>query len=330
MSTVTIENVEPWRVFNLSLFESFILLDCRTEEKHSLSRIVTSISCPPPTGATNMSSSEMLESFCRILEDLSPENYSPIILIFDADQKSIKFAQDLSQLLCELLQDQLQSILSNQLIPEIRRHLFKRLGSCRKLWLIDFESFAMEFPSYCVSTMTFHDLGPTPRYICPELISGTRGCDLLDCIDRFRISHVVTHRDRELESRLGPGITYISYTVTDSLGEDLSSLWSAYSDLSMQVRDVGGRILLRVHGRAMTSACAAAYLIASGWPIDSALSHCSDAYQLPNILMEQQLRQWAAVRAAPRILDSTPATTFHTSAVPALEAPPSLSTDLSR
>lgn len=298
MSTMEVCRVEPWQVFNLSLFDSYIVVDCREEEEFFKGRIVSSLSFPS-SSQINIETGAVLNSFCDCLAEFGPENFSPIVLVHNPN--TADFASSLASSMKSYFERPLLAN-GNASEHEDSRHgrtLENLRDKCKALWLLDFHAFFNEFPFLCDPSLSFSTLSPTPRVLAADMLACTRGCVVPKYLEAFRITHVLSHEDESLlTATKALNITLVSYNIPDKVVGDFSDFWSAVSQCVKEIRarERGqARFLLRLHGKTITSTTAAACLVAVwGWPLDSAIAHCCTAFSLTHMWGEDALRAWAS------------------------------------
>lgn len=98
--TVSLEEAQPSTIFNLPLFEHFLVLDLRPAAAHAAGHIATALSCPsPPAGSSSSSSSEaalmgrLVGPLVRmVVAGDIPEDLSRVVLCTDGTPECAAFA----------------------------------------------------------------------------------------------------------------------------------------------------------------------------------------------------------------------------------------------
>lgn len=292
---VTLRAAQPEEVFNLSLYDSFIVVDCRTSEQYQKARLVTSFSCPPPPVPFEHASSALFDAFCELVGSYLPEHFSPIVLVHDEGEASQLFVAFLAQQIVLHLERSLPSTEPLTATSRNRQYFLQRLSACAEVWTLDFAAFAAKFPFLCDPALHIMALEPTPRFICEGFMACTRGRReaVIAAVRNLGITHVVTHHDPALLGELDEmGTAYVVYHVPDSLTLDLTELWTSCARVVVQLRTQGARVLLRVNGKSMSSSCAVAYLVGLGWDCEDALRHVGTAYRI-SVHRADDLHAWA-------------------------------------
>ena len=310
-----IRTVQAFHVFNLSLFESYVVVDCRAEEEYSLGHIATSLSCPAPTTISpdeyHLLRSPLLNAFCDAVGQIMPDFFSPLVLVHNNNSPSKPFACFLAEMIVQYIDHCLtpsdyDAHASDGSCPvgkvEILRSrdfVLHRLLKCEQVWLLNYEDFSSEFSFLCDPTLTIHTITNTPRIICPELLVGVNEF-LLECVKQLpRITHIICHESPKLWAELSDKVVFITSDVQNHT-RDLSHLWSASVRIIREAKQVGGCTLIYVHGRSISSSCAVAYLVAElGWSFEAAMAFVSQI--LPSVSrLAIELQLWARVYDKPQ------------------------------
>eukprot|EP00047_Mylnosiga_fluctuans_P009073 m.261487 g.261487 ORF g.261487 m.261487 type:complete len:336 (-) comp24704_c0_seq1:268-1275(-) len=292
-------------VFNLSLYDSFVVVDVRPPEQYRLGHLATSIACPCPAAPVQTLAPAAIAQFLNVIEDFYPEHMSPLILVHDGSPACEQFARFLAGALAQAIDRALPApsspttspaVSAGEASPSFADAALARLYTCTQVWLLDYAEFHAICPQLCDPALRMQDLAPTPKYICPELLTCTRGSIQPAYYTWFGITHFVTHgpppAHEAVPDPARTGISSFFFYVNDSLEQDLSDMWTAVCGIIDAATRAGGRVLVRVHHRAMSSSCAVAYLVHCGIDIETALARVSAAYRMP-MRLAPRLRAWA-------------------------------------
>ena len=164
----------PVDVFNLSLFDSFVVVDCRPTDLYKIGHLATSVSCPPPAEDWQSLETVLFEAFCKTVGEYLPENFSPLILVFDQDEtnKSKAFVTFLGRLVEKFRFRSLEHHDSEPTVSMVQ----SRLAKCYAVWLLDFGAFASQYPTLCDPALKFDSMPATPRHIASDLFTCSRSC----------------------------------------------------------------------------------------------------------------------------------------------------------
>jgi hypothetical protein len=299
---VLIRKAEPVEVLNLSLFDAHIVVDVRSREEYDVGRLASSLSCPAlPPPHTDALAAHLMLKFAEMLAAAPPERYNVVVLVHGSGDLSAQFVHFLAARLQTALARSLQATPSapseagngQALEKESECGLPEQLyRSCEEIWLVEYEAFATAFPSLC-RPVKWDAMHPTPRFIAPELYLSSRGSVYEEYWSDFGFTHFVTHAHPKVTSEFPVGLPCLCCDVPDRQDNDITSLMSAVAIYVCQAARVGGRVLLRVRGRTVSTACAAAYLCARGEPLTSALSTVAQAFRMKEIPLAQAVSQWA-------------------------------------
>ena len=82
--------VSPRQVFNLSLFEVYLVIDCRPREQYLSGHVASALNFPPPTNESSLGRTESLLSFATYAsENYANERWNPIVIYGDTDDQKV-------------------------------------------------------------------------------------------------------------------------------------------------------------------------------------------------------------------------------------------------
>lgn len=288
----------PSEVFNLSLFESHTVVDCRTTSAFTRSRIVSSASCPPPKDAHfDLIRDQLFESFIAAVGDELPEHTSPLVLVHDNNPLSLQLASILSDLVESFVHAGMAA--NANALGDANVNPFRmRLCGCKEIWLLDFVLFEAAFPTLCLPGLSLCRLRPTPRCVGDGFVFVcSNGCDVRQSAIDYNVTHVLSHTDPPLCLELtNIGKHFIALDVPGNIAEDHSQLWTACSQQACRMIQHGGRVLVRTRSTAASIACAAAILVRLGMPVREALQQLRAAFGFRTLSLQGALYDWASAQ----------------------------------
>eukprot|EP00048_Salpingoeca_helianthica_P022779 m.20325 g.20325 ORF g.20325 m.20325 type:complete len:338 (-) comp7800_c0_seq1:37-1050(-) len=314
---VLIQVAEPHEIFNLSLFDSHIVVDLRPREQYDKARLVSSLSCPAlPPPYTDALATQLVHKFSEMINAAPPERYNVVVLVHGTTELSMDFAQFLASRLQTALARALPAEASagqaaededsESFVQAVPRHAASGLPAplftkCERILLLQYEAFERFAPALC-RPIAWTATNPTPRFICPELFTSSRGSVFEEYWSDFHFTHFITHAHPHVVNEFPSGMPCLCCDVPDRPDYNVSALLSATAEYVAHAARAGGRVLLRIRGRTVSSACAVAYLCVCGQPLPAALATVAAAYGLKGISLADTITDWV-YRDLPGVLE---------------------------
>jgi rhodanese-related sulfurtransferase len=198
-----VKDVSADKVYNLPLFESYLVIDVRKQEEYLKEHIATAVPFP----IVDQTDTQQLEdNFAKLIvfvvKDGVPERLSPIILYGDDTQDSVDQIKWLTDRFSRLQHAHiaLQNFLDLISDDHFLNHLadFQERLSSSKIWIIQggYVAFRTNFPLLCGANPAADT--PLPCKIADGLFLGARGVFGKLSLDRetFRslgIQHIIVH-----------------------------------------------------------------------------------------------------------------------------------------
>jgi len=298
-----IVSVSPSLVYNLPLFEGYLVIDTREPKEFMQDKIATSLNFPPSICAT-LPLEHFEVFFLEKIQELTPEHYSPIVLYDGCSQGMTEHTKWLA--------NRLLNFKSNFAVPKGLKYLHQRFESNQKVWVIEggFEAFKKEFPMLC-GAVNFGEMQSLPFQIAPGLFLGCRATESLERreegrlgLDRellhaFKIDYVIVNASMPLLPEDTLGLHCLTCAVADSNNVQMGDIWCGAVAFIENARKSGGKILVQLHGRSRSASVMVAWAMAVlKFPFEDALSFIMEKcpYRLDTSLMYiQQLKCWTFV-----------------------------------
>ena len=210
-------------IFNLPLYEHYLVIDTRPLEDYERGHIATAVSYPHDTIAAS-SEEEKEESLVAFARDYSsqfyrPENPNPLVLYGDRAESELRHTQWLADKL-NLLKNQRSSVsLYSPQVSSMREKEAKEgkeetfdpfedfcltvIDKVKEIWLLDctYDSFSSEYPFLC-GCVRFEEMFPLPHQMTRNIFMGSRVVPMSShALSKMRISHVIIsdHQDIDME-----------------------------------------------------------------------------------------------------------------------------------
>jgi len=250
-------------IYNLPLFESYLVIDTRTNEQYQQQHIVTAISFLGPTFQQEPNNIFLQFLEYVALEGLTPERYSPVVIYGDNSESSQNHTKWLSERLSQLPQNPISSLVTRKLTKLLCKRLEE--NTC-EIWIIEggYEAFNASFPILC-GILSLDDIGPLPCMMAPGLFLGSRASNDFErrvngqlCIDRktlsqLNIQYIVVSSNMPLNLADTDGLWCFRCAMQDSDSVEMNEYWTAAVTFIEDARAKGGNVLIQVYGRSRSA-----------------------------------------------------------------------------
>lgn len=255
---VRVEERDVDDVFNLPLFEGYLVIDTRAAESRAAAPIASAIDCD---AAAIGEAGGWCAWFASADGNFSHDRHSPVVVLGDEDNFST--VQTLAHSLARFLQDSAEMVADEF---ETAAFVLRRMrASCRRIWILRGGSRALleTFPVLGWPS----ELQPAPpSAIAPGVLLGSRAMLPLTkslLVDGLRVTHLlVAEDDLAVAADIG-SVERLAVRVPDddtaSVGA-LADAWSRGSDFIDAALAKGGCVLIIVHGRSRSASFALAWL----------------------------------------------------------------------
>jgi hypothetical protein len=286
-----IELVAPWRVFNLPIFEGYLILDIRPLSLFQQGHIVTSIHL----SLTEVEQRALARTFASLIaavEDLNGlfENLRQIVVL-DAEHAPAGEAMRVAELLWALARS-----------PAFANEVFgqnctfgSRLLALKSVWVLrtGFEGFCRVFPRFCGPSIVSGELPlwmytqapggvpdscleselcPMPHFVLAGLFFGSAVIPhTSDSLGRFGVTHCIVSRQNHLfnlDSKVRlPHVHYLELDVDAegdaSAGRKLQPVWDAACTFIAEALQCSGVVLVNVLSRSTSAGLILRFLMRS-------------------------------------------------------------------
>eukprot|EP00755_Sulcionema_specki_P015223 Sspe_Gene.58775::Locus_32261_Transcript_1_1_Confidence_1.000_Length_2124::g.58775::m.58775 len=277
-------DVPPYRVFNLPLFECFLVLDCRTpREVEASPSFGSAMAMPPPSNGVPFE--EHAVRFLQMVENdgLWPDHWSYCV-VFRGEESS-EYAEKVAKTLQATLADGAKDT------KNVRSEQFARVD---EIWLVEHEAVARCYPFLVGVPM--EDLLPTPAEVAPGLFLGSRAVTVTeDLLRNLGISHVVTNAHLTLDPALN--VEQLMLGKDDLTTEDFTPVLAPVCDFIDSARRNGTAALIQFWGRSRSSILAIAWVSRHlGISPEAAAQYVKERSPRIdlNLVPFDQLRSWAS------------------------------------
>ena len=309
---VTVKAVSPDVVFNLPLYEHYLVIDTRSREEYEGGNIATSVSFPfPPITCSEKEKEARLIIFAKdyATEYCRPENPNPVVIYGGKeDVESMSHAKWLGGKLRDLQQQRKivaipgggggQEEEPNDSYDPLEMFYQTVADRVKEIWILDggYEVFSKEYP-FLSGNVKFEDMYPTPHQITRQLFLGSRVFPMTkNALKQINITHVITSEYQDLDWFELNELQTLRCEVHDSNQEDMLPCWEACCNFIDAAVMSGGRVLVILHGRSRSASIVLAYLIKRlGLEFEAAWDYlCKNCWHLidRSLLYETQLRDW--------------------------------------
>lgn len=308
---VLLKYVSSEEVFNLPLYEHYLVIDTRSRNLFEEGHIATAVSYPAPDLGT--SDAERETTLYRFAQDYAhefsrPENANPVV-IYGAQEGGTSYlhARWLADKLI-VLQRQRRSLVPYDAFEEPSdeedtydpTELFYQTVADRvkEIWLLEggYEAFLSQYPFLC-GDIAMGDLFPVPHQITCQLWLGSRVVPLShDTLSKMAVSHVILAEDQKVEEQDLRSVVVLKCSVGDRNEESMIPCWEACCQFIDHALLSGGRVLVLLHGRSRSTSVIMAHLIRKhGLTAESAWQQVSrKCWHLIDrtLIYEPQLHDW--------------------------------------
>lgn len=298
--------VKPQDIFNLPLYESYLVIDTRSADDFARGSIATAVSYPSP-GDPSVAEEERerrlyvfakgyASEFCR------PENANPVVIYGDAGTMHAQWlATKLSYLQVQrksITVYQKQGVEEKESFDPLEQFCHTVADKVKEIWLLEggYQAFEEEYPFLCGNIAT-EEMFPVPHQIDTGLFMGSRVVPLTqDCLRKMRITHMIVSCHQELDFKQLEGIEVLCCDVHDKDTVEMAPCWTASCQFIKEARQHDGNVLVILHGRSRSASVILAYLIrhnklnfAAAWQtLSNKCWHLIDR----SLIYEEQLRKW--------------------------------------
>ena len=313
---VVVKTVSPDAVFNLPLYEHYLVIDARSIGEYEDGHVATSVSFPfPPETCSEdeCSEDEKERRLVRFAMDYAteycrPENPNPVVIYGGRENvESLSHAKWLGKKLQDLQQQ--RKIVA---IPEAQPASMEGPDSynpletfyqtvadrVKEIWILEggYEAFLNDYPFLC-GDVKFEDMHPTPHLITRQLFLGSRVIPLTaNVLKQINITHVILSEYQDVDWFELNNFQTLRCEVRDSNQENMLPCWEACCDFVDSAVTVNGRVLVIVHGRSRSASIVLAYLIKKlGLGFEASWEFlCKSCWHLidRSLVYETQLREW--------------------------------------
>jgi len=314
--TATLTRVPAEDVYNLPLFETFIVMDARPVAAYNAEHIVTALSFPVPSVDTSEAVKLLaLVQFLTTVTTNLPERYDPVIL-YDQGDNSTEFQEYTSWLVTiinKMKGDNLALTLSSTGTP-ILQHKSSRsedekynpvqsffdtlVQKVKRIWVIEggYDAFKVEFPFLC-GNLKIDNMKPLPHQIEKNLFLGSRAFTISpESLQQLYINYVIVNKSPNNDKKLAiNNVYFLECDVEDESAENMSDCWRTAIAFIRSAHAAGGKVLVQLWGRSRSASVILAWLtVSKGWTLEAAeqflQSKCSSVDR--SLLFTNQLRQF--------------------------------------
>lgn len=223
-SNSLLKPVSPIDIFNLPLYEHYLVIDTRPLEEYERGHIATAVSYPHHTTSSPSCSEEEREaSLVAFARDYSaqfyrPENPNPLVLYGDRAENELRHTQWLADKLTLLKNQRSRVSVYSPQVSSTREKEAKEseetfdpfeefcltvIDKVKEIWILDctYDSFASEYPFLC-GHVRFEEMFPLPHQITRNVFMGSRVVPMSGhALSKMGISHVIIseHQDIDME-----------------------------------------------------------------------------------------------------------------------------------
>ena len=296
-------------VFNLPLYEHYLVIDTRAKETYERGHIATAISYPcPPESSTDEEREKSLYLFAKSYAKayVRPENPNPVVIYGGCTEEELIHSKWLTHKL-RLLQTARKAVTlpseSEAASCDDEFHPLERFCQTvayrvKEVWLLEggYDAFLREYGFLC-GNVAFESMHPAPHHVTRELFLGSRVVPLTqDYLRSMRIPHMIVSRYQKLDWNELRGMAVLKCSIRDSNEENMLPCWEASCQFIDEAARNGGRVLVILHGRSRSASIVLAYLmrkmlvmVDKAWELlSSSCWHLIDR----SMVYEEQLRAW--------------------------------------
>ena len=304
----SLRTVSSAAIFNLPLYEHYLVIDTRPIEEYQAGHIATAVSFPSQKENNQEKiDNDRLYHFAReyVNEYCRPENANPVVIYGSRENElSLSHAKCLAESLCQL-QIQRKSVtlydpqqMNEDSFDPLETFCETVADKVKEIWIIEggYESFLREYPFLC-GNVQFEDMFPTPHLITPQLFLGSRVVPLTcDCLIKMNISHMIVSEYQKIDWKELDNIITLRCKVKDDSKENMIPCWEASCEFIDEAVINGGHVLVILHGRSRSASIILAYLIKKlGVDFEVSWKQLRDScWHLidRSLIYEMQLKEW--------------------------------------
>lgn len=316
-SSSLLKTVSPQAIFNLPLYEDYLVIDTRTCQEYETGHVATAVSYPAvllDSPSVEQDRERTLMDFARryVAEFCKPENPNPLVIYGSNTQDDIIHTQWLAQRLSSLkAQRQSVTLYSSQQSSERQDTALIEdydpfedfcqtvIDKVQEVWLLEcpYEVFLKEYPFLC-GDVKFEDMFPVPHQITRHIFMGSRVVPITcDALTKMGISHMIISQHQDIDTNeLDNTLVVLNCSVRDRNDEHMLPCWEACCKFIDDVVMSDGRVLILLHGRSRSASIVLAYLIRRmGMDFESAWQHLrKECWHLidRSLVYETQLYEW--------------------------------------
>jgi protein-tyrosine phosphatase len=293
-----VKDVSIDQVFNLPLFETYLVIDCRSQPEYHANHIQSAFNFPPPPlGCNEGENQEALEKFIALVSaSYVHENWDPVIVYGkDGDDVVTSHLLSLVTLLGKYIESHSTS-LSTQTENSSESRFGARLSSffehlslrTTNVWCLlgGFDAFEKKYPSLCVSSAICASrnvdlcgasvMVPHPHQISPlgdGVFIGSRAINWSTTFIReFRIQAMLIDQqcferysqsftDCEVETLICAFPDYKPVALSGEEAARLRHLFDHSSTFIQRCVESNQRVVIQLHGRSHSAALVVAWLM---------------------------------------------------------------------
>jgi protein-tyrosine phosphatase len=267
-------NISNDDIYNLSLYEGYLIIDTRSRELYDEHHIISAFSLPPPTPGIGESREEQLKKFIETtIQYYSPERWSPVIIYGDETAPAHEHAVWLVEFIRELVNTSIYQSTEKNTEDFITGFIESIKSRTKEIWFLQsYDEFRAEFPILCgPSSIGFENLEMLPQKITANVFLGARSVDWsnVSLLKKLGITHAVVDAEKVQNGHFPDGIEILCINLPDrTTGPEDSPIIQRIFDtvnsfIASAISLSGGKILLALHGRSRSAGLASAWLMAS-------------------------------------------------------------------
>ena len=295
-------------VFNLPLYEHYLVIDTRAKEAYEQGHVATAISYPcPPQSSTEEDREKSLYLFAKSYANvyLRPENPNPVVIYGGCTEEETVHAKWLVHKLSLLQKARKAVTIPCETEPSyddefhpLERFCQAVAYNVKEVWLLEggYEAFLREYDFLC-GDIAFESMLPAPHHVTRELFLGSRVIPLTqDYLRRMRITHMIVSSYQQLDWDQLSDIAILKCAIQDRNTENMLPCWEASCQFIDEVVQSGGRVLVILHGRSRSASIVFAYLMRKR------LATVDEAWEIlarncwhlidRSMVYEEQLHEW--------------------------------------
>jgi hypothetical protein len=286
------------KLFNLPLYEVYLVIDCRNSINYDESHIASAFNYPPPKEGCGLKS--LYKLFAYMSNNCSHERWNPLVLYGDSDPQVIAHMKRFVESLKELIDNPIAY--ENPDSPDSELFYNNIVNKVSNLWVLEggFEAFQHQYGFQClpalIHTVRSDPCGaslmrPTPHHISHEgngIFIGSRAIEWTpDYLSAIQVSAIVTDPKNRLQfGNMHEEASLLFFVCSISNDEDGSaenqqvSIWSqdrlgalfdGASEFIQSAVLARQRVLVQLNGRSHSAALVIAwYMRYQGMDFDAA------------------------------------------------------------